>query len=81
MREGYALTSEIEKREADGQTVWRVTDPDREQSFHICLDAALDVEAVRTLGLTRGDLFVCRDAALDDTLAANLALQCRMKVL
>lgn len=81
LREGYALTSEIEKRELDGQVVWRVTDPEREQSFHICLDDMLSAETVRTLGLTSDDLFVCRDTALDDTLAANLALQCRLKVL
>ena len=81
LREGYALTSEIEKRELNRQTVWRVTDSEREQSFSICLGDALGTEAVRTLGLTSDDLFVCRDTALDDTLAANLALQCRLKVL
>lgn len=81
LREGYALTSQIEKQEVKKQTIWRVTDPEREQSFHICLDDTLSVEAVRALGLTREDLFVCRDKSLDDTLAANLALQCRLKVL
>ena len=81
LREGFALTSEIEKHEVEGQTIWRVTDSGREQSFHICLDDTLSVEAVRALGLTRENLFVCRDKALNDTLAANLALQCRLKVL
>ena len=81
LREGYALTSEIARYEVDGQNVWRVTDPQREQSFHICLGDKLGTEAVRTLGLTRDDLLVCRDTALNDTLAANLALQCRLKVL
>lgn len=81
LREGYALTSAIEKREAEGITVWRVTDADREQSFHICLDDSLTVVAVRALGLSRENLFICRDKALDDTIAANLALQCRLKVL
>ncbi len=81
LREGYALTSEIEKLKIEGQTIWRVTDPDREQSFHICLDDSLSVESLRELGLTPEDLFICRDKALDDTLAANLALQCRLKVL
>jgi adenine-specific DNA-methyltransferase len=81
LREGYALTSQVEKRKVEGQTIWRVTDPEREQSFHICLDDSLSVEAVRALGLKRENLFICRDKALDDTLAANLALQCRLKVL
>jgi adenine-specific DNA-methyltransferase len=81
LREGFALTSQIEKQDVESQTIWRVSDPEREQSFHICLDDTLAVEIVRTLGLTRESLFVCRDKALDDTLAANLALQCRLKVL
>jgi adenine-specific DNA-methyltransferase len=81
LREGYALTSEIEKREEGGQTFWRVTDPEREQTFHICLDDKLTMDAVGKLGLTRESLFICRDKALDDSLAANLALQCRLKVL
>ena len=38
-------------------------------------------EAYKMLGLTKPDLFVCRDTALDDTVAANLALQCTLKVL
>lgn len=81
LREGYALTSEIDKREEDGQTFWRVTDPEREQFFHICLDDKLTTKAVAKLGLTRESFFICRDKALDDSLAANLALQCRLKVL
>jgi len=31
--------------------------------------------------LGEADLFVCRDVALDDTAAANLALQCRLKTI
>ncbi|MBI2716099.1 MAG: site-specific DNA-methyltransferase [Rhizobiales bacterium] len=82
LREGYSLTSRIEKIPNTGkQTFWRVTDPDREQSFVICLDDTLTLDAVRALKLKKDALFVCRDTALDDTLSANLALQCRLKVL
>ena len=81
LREGYPLTSQIEKRDVRQQTIYRITDSEREQRFHVCLDSTLDMRAVRALDLTRTDLFVCRDAALDDTLTANLALQCRLKVL
>ena len=82
LREGYSLTSRIEKVPDTGkQTFWRVTDPDREQSFVICLDDTLTLEAVRALKLPKNALFICRDTALDDTLSANLALQCRLKVL
>lgn len=64
-----------------GQTVHRVTDPDKGQSFYICLDDAVRLEALAPLGLGREDLFVCRDRALDDTAAANLALQCRLRTI
>jgi adenine-specific DNA-methyltransferase len=82
LREGYSLTSRIEKIPNTGKNnFFCVTDPDREQSFVICLDDALTLEAVRALKLPKNALFVCRDTALDDTLSANLALQCRLKVL
>jgi adenine-specific DNA-methyltransferase len=82
LREGYSLTSRIEKISDGGkQSFWRVTDPDREQSFVIYLDDTLTLEGVRALKLKKDSLFICRDAALDDTLSANLALQCRLKVL
>jgi adenine-specific DNA-methyltransferase len=56
-------------------------DIEQERAFTICLDDKLTFDAVQTLCLTKEDLFVCRDAALDDTLAANMALQCRLKVI
>ncbi len=82
LREGYSLTSRIEKLPGlDGRTFWRVTDSDRDQFFYACLDPSFALEAVAPLQLTAETLFVCRDQALDDTLAANLALQCRLKVI
>lgn len=80
LREGYSLTAKVEELDiGTGPTLWRVSDEDR--SFTICLDEALTLDAVTPLGLTKDDMFVCRDTALDDTLAANLALQCRLKVI
>jgi adenine-specific DNA-methyltransferase len=82
MREGYSLTSRLEKlADIKGNTVWRVTDGDKGQSFRICLDDELKAATVRALELSKDDLFICRDAALDDKLAANLALQCRLKTI
>jgi len=31
--------------------------------------------------VSKDDLFICRDVALDDDAAANLALQCRLKTI
>lgn len=49
--------------------------------FHLTLDEQVTLEALRPLALGRDDLSVCRDAALDDEAAANLALQCRLRTL
>lgn len=81
LREGYSLSTRVERMpDVTGNVFWRVTDPERDQSFNICLDDKLTLDAFRMLKLGRDDLFVCRDKALDDTLAANLVLQCRLKV-
>jgi adenine-specific DNA-methyltransferase len=58
-----------------------VVDAEKGQSFTITLDDTLTVEAVRALNLGKTGLFICRDTALDDTLAANLALQCHLKLI
>jgi adenine-specific DNA-methyltransferase len=83
LREGFSLTTRIEKMPAmkAQNTFWRVTDPEREQHFIVNLDDGIDAKAVAAFGLSKDDLFVCRDTALDDTQAANLALQCRLKVI
>jgi adenine-specific DNA-methyltransferase len=82
LREGFALTARVERlTAAGGSTYWRVTDTEQDRTFTICLDDKLALDSVRELGLSKDDLFICRDAALDDTLAANLALQCRLKVI
>ena len=82
LREGFSLTARMEKHHGGERgTFWRVTDMEKEQTFTITLAETLTLDAVRALGLAKDDLFVCRDTALDDTLAANLALQCRLKVI
>ncbi len=82
LREGYGLNASIQRLEGiAGNAVYTVADPDREQSFTICLDDHLHAETLPALHLTREQVFVCRDAALDDELAANLALQCRLKTI
>lgn len=82
LREGYPLTASVAAM-ADGAPAkcWRVIDADSGRSFTICLADHIDLDAIKPLGLAKDDLFVCRDTALDDTVAANLALQCRLKVL
>ena len=82
VKEGFSLSARIEAVSGlRGNTIYRVTDPDKGQSFRICLDDALKPAALKGLNLGKDDLFICRDAALTDESAANLALQCRLKTI
>jgi hypothetical protein len=82
LKEGYGLSSLIENlSEITGNQVWQITDPDRGQSFYICLDDVLKEETILAMRLNKEDLFVCRDAALTDEMAVNLVLQCKLKIL
>lgn len=82
VKEGYALDSKIEQVKSVGRnTVFKVVSTDETQVFFISLDDELSQEDLNELKLTENDLFVCRDRALDDTKASNLALQCRLKTI
>lgn len=82
VKEGYGLNLRIERVETIKDiAVYRVNDPDKNQRFFICLDDKFHFEEIGELVLTADDLFVCRDSAIDDESAANLALQCRFKTI
>jgi adenine-specific DNA-methyltransferase len=82
LREGFGLDAQVVPVAGlEALAVWRVTDPAKEQSFFLCLADRIDLAALRPLNLGKEDLFICRDAALDDEAAANLALQCRLKTI
>jgi adenine-specific DNA-methyltransferase len=82
LKEGFSLTSRIEKDSTvKANKVFSVTDAEKGQSFRICLDDELKAATVKELNLKKDDLFICRDVAIDDKTAANLALQCRLKTI
>lgn len=81
LKEGYSLNAGMEKEKVGSLTVYRIDDPEREQAFRVCLEKKLTLDALKPLNLKKDDLFVCRNIALDDTIAANLALQCRLMVI
>ena len=82
VKEGYRLDILVEQVTGiERNAIFRVVSADMQQSFFICLDEELFQDELNKLGLTNDDLFVCRDQALDDTKAANLALQCRLKTI
>ena len=50
-------------------------------SFYLCLDDAIATEALDALPLDDETVFICQDAALDDSQKVNLALQCVLKTI
>lgn len=82
LREGFGLNTQFEVRDlANGNKVYDVTDPDTGQAFIICLDDQIRADLSKSTELNANTLFICRDVALDDSAAANLALQCRLKTI
>jgi len=81
LKEGFSLTSRVTRRTEGNNAFWQINDDRGRGAFWICLDDEVTKEAVGKLNLTSTDLFVCRDSALTDTVAANLALQCQLKTI
>jgi adenine-specific DNA-methyltransferase len=82
LREGFGLKTYFAARDlANGNKIYDVFDPDTDQKFIICLDDQIRADLSKNCELTADTLFICRDIALDDSAAANLALQCRLKTI
>ncbi len=81
LKEGFGLNTNCEILDLPGQTIYRVKAYDTEQTLLLCLDSQVSANISELLKLTQNDLFICRDIALDDTAAANLALQCRLRII
>jgi adenine-specific DNA-methyltransferase len=82
LKEGYSLTCSIKRLDTiTDNLIWKVSDMDRGQFFHICLDNHIEESTVKALELNSDSLFICRDIALMDEIAANLALQCTLKII
>jgi adenine-specific DNA-methyltransferase len=80
LKEGYGLNCTIEPVERM-QDVFEITDADKGQCFTLCLADKVPLEIIAALGLSQDNLLICRDVALTDEWAANLALQCRLKTI
>ena len=71
------------KKLKNGNTIRIATDPDKDppQTLIVCLDDKIGVDFGKSVELTPEQIVIVRDMALDDTAAANLALQCRLKTI
>ena len=82
IKEGYSLNCCIEPlQDICTNTVYKVTDMDKGQAFTVCLDDTIELGLSKELNFDKQDLFICRDVSLNDEMAANLALQCRLKTI
>jgi adenine-specific DNA-methyltransferase len=82
LREGFSLNARFSARDLEnGNKLYDVTDPDSGQKLIVCLDEQIRADLSKHLQLAPDTLFICRDVALDDSAAANLALQCRLKTI
>lgn len=82
LREGFSLNTRFAANElANGNKIYDVLDPDTGQKFIICLDDQIRADLSKYCELSLDTLFICRDIGLDDSAAANLALQCRLKTI
>jgi adenine-specific DNA-methyltransferase len=78
---GFSLNVRVEQVPGvTHQEIQKVIDLEKNQFFFACLDSHIDFENIKILDLESSNLFVCRSTALDDSTAANLSLQCRLKV-
>ena len=82
IKEGYSLNCRVELlQNISANTVYKVTDFEKGQAFKVCLDDTIEPGLSKELNLDIQDLFICRDVSLNDDMAANLALQCRLKTI
>lgn len=82
IQEGYSLNCHVEHlQDISANTVYNVTDFEKGQVLKICLDNTIALGLSKELDLDKQDLFICRDVSLNDDMAANLALQCRLKTI
>ena len=87
LREGCPLCARIEEisaKDPDGKMppsrVFRVTDPESGMQFYFCPEPAFPLKIGDALGLGRDDLFICREDAMTDSVAATISRRHRLRV-
>ncbi len=78
LENGLPLSSAVQELDVSGTLVFRFEDDLRGHAIHITLAPTVSIDVVNALQLSAGDLFICRDSALDDDAAANMVRRCRL---
>ena len=81
VKEGLSLNSKVEKVSIGKNNMYQVNDG--QQQLLICLENKLAPDTVKELTdkSLKGKLFICLESSLDDTTAANLALNLDLKTI
>lgn len=82
LKEGLSLNCKITREPGiTVNSIYRVNDEETNRKLYVCLDDKVEFPAVQKLKLTKSDILICRAMALDDTAAANIDAQCRLKTI
>jgi adenine-specific DNA-methyltransferase len=83
LKEGYGGAGSVEKVDLASNVLYRVTSAETGRVFYACLDDEITEASLTEIPtyLEKTTLLVCRDCALNDTAATNLAFSCRLKVI
>jgi adenine-specific DNA-methyltransferase len=82
IKEGLSLGSSITTlKQKTSNKIISVSDKETNRTLLICLDDKIQMDTIRRLEVATNDIFICRDIALSDTVAANLATRCRLKTI
>lgn len=81
VKEGFSLNSKIDKILLGKNNIYRIIDG--EQQFFICLENKIASETIKIISdkSYKNKLFICIESSLDDTAAANLALNLDLKTI
>lgn len=71
IKEGYSLNAKIDTLEGKSNIVYKISDNLRQ--LYVCLDKKINANIINELKLTKEDIFVCLDSALDDSFKLNLS--------
>jgi adenine-specific DNA-methyltransferase len=85
LKQGYSLNARIQELDLPANQVYRICQPEGvdegDRCFYLCLDDDLAPATTEALPLDDQTVFICQDAALDDSQKVNLALGCILKTL
>ncbi len=73
IKEGYSLNSKIKQISGISNIVYIIIDDSKQSQLYLSLDKKINSKIIDELKLSKDDVFICLDSALDDSLKQNLS--------